>query len=87
MDCKDVETLVWFADGQYFVEKDSAENLKFFSVKFGRANFGETEASKAFLFYFNIQKNNDNCKVIANEPKMDGKMGDAFSQLKNRIGI
>ena len=87
VDCEDVKTLIWFADGQYFVEKDSAENLSFYTVKFGRANFGETEASEAFLFYFNVQINNDNYKVIANEPKMDGKMGDAFSQLKNRIGI
>ena len=84
--CKDVETLIWFSDGQYFVEKDSNE-LRFFTVKFGRANFSETEASKAFLFYYNIQKKNDNCKAIAHEPRMDGKMGDAFKQLKDRIGI
>lgn len=86
LDCENVETLIWFSDGQYFVEKDSNE-LRFFSVKFGRSNFSETEASKAFLFYYNIRKNNDNCKVIAHEPRMDGKMGDAFKQLTDRIGI
>ena len=80
----DIATLKWFSQGKYFVWQQN-DTIKFFNIKWGRADYRYQEPEKTFLFYFQFYKENGVWKRSVVEPKLDGKIGDAIRMIFNRI--
>ena len=81
-----LNTLKWFSQGAYLLEKPNEHTLNVFVVKWGRSNYMETEPEKAFVFYYQLIKKDQTVELHAMRPKMTKllfKM--ALSQLWNRI--
>lgn len=80
-----LETLKWFSQGKYFLERKDSNTLRFYVVKWGRSNFMETIPEKAFVFYYEIDKDKpDEIRTI--RPDFGGKdMQMALKQLWDRI--
>lgn len=87
MNTKPVETLLWFSEGNYFVEKATNDTLNFYVTKWGRGDFTATEANKMMPFYTKIYKDKDgNISIKQTEPNFSKKMlVDYFKLLDNRI--
>lgn len=83
---KEVETVKWFADGNYFLQQPHPDTLYFFNTKWGRTRFDKTDAKDAFMFYYIFYKEGDKLKYKAVTPR-DFKMSEAWQHLKERIGI
>lgn len=83
---EDVETVKWFADGNYFLEQPHPDTLYFYNTKWGRSRFDKTNPKESFLFYTVFYKNNNVVKYYAVTPR-DFDMKEAFSQLTDRIGL
>lgn len=84
----DFKTLIWFADGNYFIQKNEDNSISIFNTKWGRSQFDETAPEKAFIFYFKAKKSNDKVVLESIQPKLDGKMfNEALRKLGERIGI
>jgi inner membrane protein len=83
---EDVETVKWFADGNYFLEQPHPDTLYFYNTKWGRARFDKTKPQETFLFYTVFYKDSSAIKYYAVTPgKFDIK--EAFIHLTNRIGL
>jgi inner membrane protein len=54
-DKRSADVLLWFSQGKYFVQQQN-DTLRFFNVKWGIADFRQTEAEKAVPFYFELHK-------------------------------
>jgi inner membrane protein len=81
-----LETMKWFSEDNYFVRKIPGDTLEFYSVKFGRMRFDETEPDKTFLFYWKFYKDGD--KIGYKEIRQDNwTFKEALYMLFNRIGI
>lgn len=87
-DCRDLKTMLWFADDNYFTLK-KGDTLQFYNVKWGRFDTDQTDPSKAFGFYYNFFKAPDGqIHNTATEPEFKGaEMKQAFGKLMKRIGI
>lgn len=87
-DCRDLKTMLWFADDNYFSLK-KGDTLQFYNVKWGRFDTDQTDPTKAFGFYYNFYKGPDgNIHNTATEPEFKGdEMKKAFGKLMTRIGI
>jgi len=84
---KPVETLVWFSQGNYFIEKAENDTLNFYITKWGRGDFSSTETKKMMPFYNQIYKDkNNNVCIHAVEPHFTTEMfTEYFSMMKHRI--
>ena len=81
-----LNTLKWFSQGAYLLEKPNDSTLNVYIVKWGRANYAETEPSKAFVFYQQLQKNGNTVELHTVRPKLSKPMFKiALAQLWNRI--
>ncbi len=80
-----LNTLLWFSDGNYFVETQPGDTLTFYNIKFGRGRFDTSEPDSAFIFYwkFYLEKN----EVRYKEVQQDWKFNEALKMLTDRIGI
>jgi len=82
---KEIESLKWFSQGFYFVE-ESETGLRFFLVKWGRMDFSQTEASKAFVFHWKIDREGTGWKARPVEPSFgEEEFKLALQQLWGRI--
>ena len=83
-----MDVSLWFSDGQYFFEP-KGDTARMYMTKFGRMNYDEIEAEKAFLFYSIIFKDSMGNVVYKQktprDTEFDYKM--AFKQLSDRIGL
>lgn len=82
-----IQTLLWFSQGNYFVEKGLNDTIDFFNIKWGRTDYTQTKSKDAFRFYVKIYKDKNGkynfTKVEPNFKKRDIKA--YFSLLWNRI--
>ena len=83
---EDVETVKWFADGNYFLEQPHPDTLYFYNTKWGRTRFDKTTPKETFLFYTVFYKDNNKIKYYAVTPR-DFSFKEAFTQLTERIGL
>lgn len=84
---KPVETLIWFSQGNYFIEKGTNDTLNFYITKWGRGDFTTTETNKMIPFYNQIYKDeNQNVCIQSVEPHFTkGMFANYFKILKDRI--
>jgi inner membrane protein len=66
-----VDRLKWFADGLYIVRKEEDE-LRFYSLKFGRSGFGDTTVANSFPFHFKILPQADGSMKYEVERRIEG---------------
>jgi inner membrane protein len=83
---KALETLKWYSQGAYILEKESEDTINLYVVKYGRSSFGEKEAKKAFIFYYQLIRHNGKVEMKIHRPEF-GKIefSKAFAQLWDRI--
>ncbi|MEZ4804613.1 MAG: metal-dependent hydrolase [Bacteroidia bacterium] len=83
---KALETLKWYSQGAYILEKESKDIINFYVVKYGRSNFSEKEANKAFIFYYQLIRKDGEIKMKMHRPEF-GKIefSKALAQLWHRI--
>ena len=83
-----LDVALWFSDGQYFFEGNE-DTARMFTVKFGRFNTHETDATRAFMFYSDLYKDEKGGVVYAplRPDDVDFKFSDALKQLSDRIGL
>lgn len=82
---KALETVKWFSQGKYFCERPDSNTLRIYQGKWGRADFSQKEAEKAFIFYYEIKKDKPN-ELLAKEPDFETlDMKKALGQLFTRI--
>jgi len=84
---KPVQTLQWFSQGNYFVEKSTNDTLNVFITKWGRGDFSSSETYKMFPFYNQVYIDQHK-QVCMNtiEPHFTKEMFvDYFKLLKQRI--
>jgi inner membrane protein len=79
-------TLTWFANDLYVLEKQDDKTLNFYILKWGRMDFRETKPEKAFRFYFKIVKENETTKLIPVQEKPNkSEMSDLLNIMWERI--
>lgn len=88
--CVELETVKWFADEQYCLEKKGKDTLNFYIGKWGKMDFHNTENPEtAFRFYFQFIKNKNgrisHQQIRPELTKEEFKEG--LVDLKNRIGL
>jgi inner membrane protein len=85
-DCKELQTLKWFAQDKFFVLRPSEDSLLFFNVKWGRSNFTKTEPKESMIFYTLLTKSKNGIKVTMIEPNFkDTSLSDLLGMLWRRI--
>ena len=85
-ECKELNTLKWFAQDKYIVTRQSEDSLFFFVVKWGKADFTKTESKESFMFYTILVKDGDEVKADMFEPNFEkGKFNDLMLMLWNRM--
>jgi inner membrane protein len=78
-------TLTWFGQGKSFA-LPTKNGFDYFIIKWGRANITETEAHKAFMFYWEVQNDGGNCKSHPIQPQWDrSDLREAMGKFKERI--
>ncbi len=83
---KELETLKWFSQGLYFLEKKDSQTLTVYIVKWGRASYQKTVPKEAFVFYYEIRKEDGKFKLTTIRPHFkEGDFSKAFGQLWRRI--
>lgn len=85
-DCYALQKVIWFSDGNYFVEKSNADTLAFYNIKWGRTRFDVTDPGEAFFFYMLFYKEDGKIKYSEVSPG-DWSFKEAFAMLAKRIGI
>ncbi|MFN0033088.1 MAG: metal-dependent hydrolase [Flavobacteriales bacterium] len=80
-----IKVLKWFSQGKYIVREVDGE-LHFFVCKWGRGWSTDTEAHKAFFWYFEIVNENGNWVGRPVEPEMqEGQIGVLWKALWKRV--
>jgi inner membrane protein len=83
---RELETLKWFSQGLYFLEKKDSQILNVYIVKWGRANYEKVKPKEAFIFYYEIKKENGQFNLKTIQPSFTkSDFEKALSQLWNRI--
>jgi inner membrane protein len=80
-----VERLIWFSQGYYTLEKDSARVL-FHDLRFGRSDLWLTNSSAPYVWNYELQFNEDSTEVTGFkqfEPSFDTR-GEMFKKLIRR---
>lgn len=82
---KGMETLKWFSQGKYFLQMKDSNTLRVFIAKWGRSDFSQKDPTKAFVFYYEIDRDKpDEIRTI--QPDFSGEMMQkAVAQLWHRI--
>jgi inner membrane protein len=78
---KTLNTLKWFANDLYILEKEGNDTLNFYILKWGRMDYRKTIPNESFRFYFKIVKENNSTKLVAIQSKP--KKNEINSMLKN----
>lgn len=83
-----MDVALWFSDRQYFFEP-RGDSVRLYMTKFGRMNFDEDVAEKAFMFYSNIYKDSTGTVVYQQKTPRDTEFefSKALKQLTDRIGL
>jgi inner membrane protein len=76
-----LNTLKWFANDFYILEKEGNDTLNFYNIKWGRMDYSKTLPNESFRFYYKIIKENGQTKLVPIQPKLKGK--EFNSILKN----
>ncbi len=85
-ECKELQTIKWFAQDKFFVLRPSEDSLLFFIAKWGRANFTRTEPRESMIFYSQFTKSKGGIKATMVEPDFkDIRFGDLLRMLWRRI--
>jgi inner membrane protein len=80
-----IKVLQWFSQGKYFVE-EVGDELHFFIVKWGRMDFSQRDAHKAFVFHWRLYMENGQWKSMPIEPHFGGEeFNKAWKQLWHRV--
>ena len=80
-----ISTLEWFGQGKSFAIPADI-GFDYFIIKWGRANFLETEPHKAFMFYWEIRNENGACVSHQIQPQWDrSDLRDALGKFQQRI--
>jgi inner membrane protein len=84
---KPVQTLLWFSEGNYIIEKTENDTLNFFITKWGRGDFTSTDTKKMLPFYNQLykDKNGKVCIRVVEPHLTKGIFADFFKSLKKRI--
>ena len=84
-DQRAMQTLKWFGQNAYFATPTD-NGLDFFTAKWGRTDFSQTEAHKAFIFHWRIESSPTGwqTKQLMPDLKKDD-FNKAFEMLWNRI--
>lgn len=83
---KELETLKWFSQGMYILEKKDSNTLDVFVVKFGRGDFEKTDPYESFIFFYELKREGEKFKVKANRPDFKKvTFREAFGKLWNRM--
>jgi inner membrane protein len=84
-DQRAMKALTWFGQGAYFAVQNEG-GLDFFTAKWGRTDFTQTEPHKAFVFHWRVEPNSSGwqTKQLMPEWKKDD-FNKAFGSLWNRI--
>jgi inner membrane protein len=83
---KELETLKWFSQGLYFLELKDSQTLDFYIVKWGRSDFTKEKPKEAFIFYYEIRKEDGKCRMSAIRPSFKkGDFAKFFGLLWDRI--
>lgn len=84
-----INTLKWFGQEKYFIEKDEKEDqLNFYIIKWGRANYLGKTPKEAFQFYSKVYKDKTSgqIKIERVEPDFENmNMKVAFADFWERI--
>jgi inner membrane protein len=85
-ECKELQTIKWFAQDKFFVVRPSEDSLLFFNAKWGRANFAKKEPKESMVFYSQFTKSKNGIKATMIEPDFkDTKFSDLLGMLWRRI--
>ena len=85
-DCDAMKSMVWFADGNYFVERQGNDTLVFYNAKWGKMRYDNViNAQDAFIFYALFYK--ENGEIKHKQVEKDWKFNEALKVLMDRIGI
>jgi inner membrane protein len=76
-----LNTLKWFSNDFYILEKEGENTLNFYNIKWGRMNYAKTLPQESFRFYFKIIKEDGQTKLVPVQPTFKGK--EFNSILKN----
>ena len=84
-DQRAMSAMKWFGQGAYFALPDG-ESVDFFTAKWGRTDFTQSEAHKAFVFHWRIEPSEQGWHAKQLMPEWKGEdFSKAFSSLWNRI--
>lgn len=83
---KEFNTLKWFANDFYVLEKENNDTLNFYILKWGRMDFNKTIPKESFRFYFKIiKKEGKTCLFpVQNRPKQN-ELNSALQVIWDRI--
>lgn len=84
---RELEVMDWFSKGYFFVQPKGTDTLQYFNIKWGRTDFEATDAEEAFIFYFDILKQQDGTWTIQSmqDTKKKFNIKSAVNGLWNRI--
>ncbi|MES2616510.1 MAG: metal-dependent hydrolase [Bacteroidota bacterium] len=86
---KELETLKWFSQGMYLLEKKDSATLNFYVVKWGRMDLSQRIPDQTFRFYYQLKKDplqKGNIIMTAVRPDFkEGEFSKALGQLWDRI--
>ncbi len=83
---KELETMKWFSQGKYILQRKDENTLQMFIVKWGRSDFEKTKPEDAFIFYYELTKSEHGMKVTSIKPDFsDINFSEALAKLGNRI--
>lgn len=82
---REIGVLRWFAQGKYFIV-DEGDELAFYNVKWGRMDFTKTKPEEAFVFHYNIKREDGKWKAFVKGGDMsEEKISEALNALWNRV--
>lgn len=84
---KELNTLKWFSQGMYLLEKEGEDTLNFYVVKWGRMDLSKSKPGETFRFYYKIvRKANNSYELISYRPDFkEGEFSKALSLLWQRL--
>jgi inner membrane protein len=83
---RELETLKWYSQGMYFLEKPDSATLNVYLVKYGRSDFEKTSPKEAFIFYYEVKKTGTGFKMTAIRPDFSQlSISEAFGKLWDRM--
>jgi inner membrane protein len=81
-----LNTLIWFSNDYYILEKEDDNTLNFYNIKWGRMDYDEADPKKTFRFFFKIVKENNTTKLIRVEPQFNDKeLNEVLKKIWDRI--